>query len=160
MASSLEELCSSVVVVSICTIPDVKKLIFDRAFKPLHFFPEFEDWKHLFQERILTENCISLPPGLLKIIPKYLITFVGIQMLKWGQFMELKFGLTLEYIQNFLRSSFFTPKGKINEIMAAIELVKDSGLSVFVRYKISCYYYLTDFIPVLRQKCYDNELKY
>ncbi|KAL7636519.1 UNVERIFIED_CONTAM: hypothetical protein RMT77_013294 [Armadillidium vulgare] len=143
MVSSLQNLCFVTLVVDTCNDPDVKEEIY--AESTSSFYNRFKNTVQLFAIPKLK----YLPPRLFRQVPTYLFPLICCKMVNWANFMESKFGLSLKFCQDFIRTSHFTTLGNIDEKAAAKDLVNDLSLNLVLRFKIACYYYMEDSIIIL-----------
>ncbi|KAL7637995.1 UNVERIFIED_CONTAM: hypothetical protein RMT77_011608 [Armadillidium vulgare] len=151
MMCSLKNLCGRPSVIKISDHPHVKKQIFAS-------YSEYSDWSDKLQSEassLLQDYC--LPEG---IIPWDFLPFIGIEMLKWAEYLKVQFNLPVKFSQDFIKSSYFTSRGLLDEEKAARELVNEPSLSVLLQYKISCYYFFPDIARRLwRQIHNESEFK-
>ncbi|KAL7632606.1 UNVERIFIED_CONTAM: hypothetical protein RMT77_017109 [Armadillidium vulgare] len=156
--NSLQNICEVKIAVMIANHKDIKKKIFTT-----NFFDLSEDVFIIFKEWRMDLNCIinrilkKFPSDVENRISKFLVIYVVIHMWKWAKYQHLHFRLPLKFIKNFIKVSFFTSKGCVNEELAARELLKKSRMGLFMKYKIACHYYLEDIIPVLWQQVRHQE---
>ncbi|KAL7636521.1 UNVERIFIED_CONTAM: hypothetical protein RMT77_013296 [Armadillidium vulgare] len=156
MVFSLQNICSNIIAVDICNDPDVKKQIFCYSLYPESPLSLNEKWKTALQIAV-NKKLNEFQPGLLPLVPTCLFSLIGFKMVKWAYFMKSKFGLSLEFSQDFIRTSHFTTQGNVDEKAAAKDLVHYLGLNLVLRYKIACYYYLEDSILILWPQLPDME---
>lgn len=155
MVTSFQEICGVKVAIWISNFPEVKNQIFSASLNSLKHSSEYKTWIFALQKET-SELLKNIPPGLVGCIPQYLVPLIGFQMLKWSKFHESHFNLTPKFCSEFIRGSYFTSKGTIDVEKTAKDLVKGSSLSPFLRYKIACYYFLSDIIPVLWRQFHDG----
>ncbi|KAL7634543.1 UNVERIFIED_CONTAM: hypothetical protein RMT77_014920 [Armadillidium vulgare] len=148
MVPSLQKLCGVKIAIVICNNPDVKNQIFFSWKFPQKSSSKYSRWRSALL-RSVTKGLKDYPLRFVGIIPFYLIPLIGLEMLKWAQFLESHFGLTKKFCCEFIQSSFFTPRGTIDEAKVARDLVKDKSLSLFLRYKLACYYFLSEDLQIL-----------
>ncbi|KAL7637990.1 UNVERIFIED_CONTAM: hypothetical protein RMT77_011603 [Armadillidium vulgare] len=136
MMCSLKNLCGRPSVIKISDHPHVKNQIFSS-------YSEYSDWSDKLQSEassLLQDYC--LPEG---IIPWDFLPFIGIEMLKWAEYLKVQFNLPVKFSEDFIKSSYFTSRGLLDEEKAARELVNEPSLSVLLQYKISCYYFFSRY---------------
>ncbi|KAL7634545.1 UNVERIFIED_CONTAM: hypothetical protein RMT77_014922 [Armadillidium vulgare] len=148
MAPSLQKICGVKIAIVISNNPDIKNRIFFSWKFPQKSFSKYSRWRSALL-RSVTKGLKDYPLRFVGIIPFYLIPLIGVEMLKWAQFLESHFGLTKKFCCEFIQSSFFTPRGTIDEAKVARDLVKDKSLSLFLRYKLACYYFLSEDLQIL-----------
>ncbi|KAL7639625.1 UNVERIFIED_CONTAM: hypothetical protein RMT77_010126 [Armadillidium vulgare] len=157
MAESLQTICGIPVLVELSNHPAVKVHIFSTSATVLYdsAIARYQ-WNGHLQE-VLSEVLKNFNALLKLIFPKDQIKFVGIEMLKWEDNVQEHFGIPTKFSQNFMKSSLFTSKGFIDEEKAARELINEPTISVFLKYKISCHYFLEDDILNLYEDLRNNE---
>ncbi|KAB7502537.1 hypothetical protein Anas_11455 [Armadillidium nasatum] len=148
MVPSLQKLCGVKIAIVISNNSDVKNQIFFSWKFPQKSFSKYSRWRSALL-RSVTKGLKDYPQRFVGIIPFYLVPLIGLGMLKWSQFLESYFGLTKKFCCEFIQSSFFTPRGTIDEAKVARDLVKDTNLSLFLRYKLACYYFLLEDLRIL-----------
>ncbi|KAL7632607.1 UNVERIFIED_CONTAM: hypothetical protein RMT77_017110 [Armadillidium vulgare] len=158
--NSLQNICEPKVAVVIANHKDIRnKILFSDFSVSNDDFRSFISFKELklildpFINRILRK----FPPALVKRISKFLVVYVAIQMWKWAKYQHSHFHLPIIFINHFIKASFFTSKGCINEELAARELIREPCMGLFIKYKIACHYYLEDIVPVLWQQVRHQE---
>ncbi|KAL7630026.1 UNVERIFIED_CONTAM: hypothetical protein RMT77_019851 [Armadillidium vulgare] len=152
MTHSLGNIVSVPTLLAIADLPEIKRQIFSTTRSIL------EDntlvqwiWNETLKD-LTYKNLEYNFPLMESNIPKVEIKFVGIEMLKWAENLQTHFDIPLKFSQEFIKSSFFTSKGFIDEEKGAREIIKEPTLSVFLKYKISCHYFLKDDILNLYQE--------
>ncbi|KAL7634376.1 UNVERIFIED_CONTAM: hypothetical protein RMT77_014753 [Armadillidium vulgare] len=157
MMSSLENLCRIPTVVVISNHPDIKEQIFTYSLKSLNSPTEYDDWSGALQSELSTLlNGHSIPEG----IPWDSLPFIGIEMLKWAEYLHANFDMPIKFTKDFIKSSYFTSRGLLDEEKAARELINEPSLRVFLQYKIACYYFFQDIAKRLWRKFHkESEFK-
>ncbi|KAL7630912.1 UNVERIFIED_CONTAM: hypothetical protein RMT77_018801 [Armadillidium vulgare] len=150
MVSRLEDLCGIQMAIELANKLEVKKEILRFPNLDLHYNLHHYRNKLWFEKMkkvlYVLEN---LPVGLREKIPIPVIIFCLIQSIDWAKFYKKEFDLPFDYICSFLRSSYFTSKGILDEEKAAREILKDTELSPSLKFCIACHYCFADVIPVL-----------
>ncbi|KAL7635005.1 UNVERIFIED_CONTAM: hypothetical protein RMT77_013990 [Armadillidium vulgare] len=151
MVSRLEDLCGIQFAIELANELEFKKenlrlpdLDFDRSL----WYDGNEPWFENMEMKVL-EALEKLPFGLREKIPISVVIFCLTQSIEWAKFHNEEFDLPFDYSCSFLRSSFFTSKGILNEEKAAREIIKDNELSPSLKFCIACHYCLSDVIPDL-----------
>ncbi|KAL7633519.1 UNVERIFIED_CONTAM: hypothetical protein RMT77_016052 [Armadillidium vulgare] len=151
MAASLQDLCGVQVAIVLANHPDLKKEIFNGKAEN-YDFTKYESTLVEYDKSVqdkLKKILEDIPYRLRQIIPLNLIPLIGIKMIEWAKYHKKEFGFSFGFSKNFLKSSLFTTKGTIDKEKAARILVRKSGLSLYLRYKIACSYFLIDVVPSL-----------
>ncbi|KAL7630260.1 UNVERIFIED_CONTAM: hypothetical protein RMT77_019596 [Armadillidium vulgare] len=151
MVSRLEELCRIQFAIELATKLEFKKEILRLPDLDLYrslLNDECEPWFGDMEKKVLDE-LEKLPSGLREKIPIPVVIFCLTQSIEWAKFHHEEFGFPFDYSCSFLRSSFFTSKGILDEEKAAREILKDTELSPSLKFCIACHYCLSDVIPAL-----------
>ncbi|KAL7634647.1 UNVERIFIED_CONTAM: hypothetical protein RMT77_015024 [Armadillidium vulgare] len=151
MVSRLENLCGIQMAIDLASELEVKKEILrlpDFDLDDSLWYERGKPWFENMEKKVL-DVLGKLPFGLREKIPIPVVFFCLTQSIRWANFHEEEFGLPFDYSCSFLRSSFFTSKGILNEEKAAREILKDTELSPSLKFCIACHYCLPDVIPVL-----------
>ncbi|KAL7634528.1 UNVERIFIED_CONTAM: hypothetical protein RMT77_014905 [Armadillidium vulgare] len=151
MASRLEYLCGIQMAIELSNKLEFKIQILRLPDLDLYrslWYCGSERWFENTEKKVL-DVLKELPFGLREKIPTSVVIFCLSQSMEWAKFLYEEFDLPLDYSCSFLKSSFFTSKGILNEEKAAREILKDTELSPSLKFCIACYYCLSDVIPVL-----------
>ncbi|KAL7642966.1 UNVERIFIED_CONTAM: hypothetical protein RMT77_006255 [Armadillidium vulgare] len=151
MVSRLEDLCGIQVAIELANKLEFKKEILRLPNLDLYYSLHHYGNKPWFEntEKKALDALEKLPSGLREKIPIPVVIFCLIQSIEWAKFYKEEFDLPFDYSCSFLRSSFYTSKGILNEEKAAREILKDIELSPSLKFCIACHYCLSDVIPVL-----------
>ncbi|KAL7631819.1 UNVERIFIED_CONTAM: hypothetical protein RMT77_017882 [Armadillidium vulgare] len=149
MVSRLENLCGIQMAIELANELEFKKEIL-RLPKGICslWYNGSRPWFRNMEKKVL-DALEKLPFGLREKIPIPVVNFCLFQSIEWAKFHNEEFDLPFDYSFSFLRSSFFTSKGILNEEKAAREILKDTELSPSLKFSIACHYCLSDVIPVL-----------
>lgn len=151
MVPSLQELCEVGAALSLISNPAIKEVIYATS-EHLDFsintmnIKERNCWHDKFLNEIskLTKG----GPRLLRNNPIHLVPLISVDILKWARFHNETFHLSFEYIKDFINNSLFTKEGTIDREKAARALFEDGSLKPSTRFKIICFYSLTDIIMI------------
>ncbi|KAL7630520.1 UNVERIFIED_CONTAM: hypothetical protein RMT77_019291 [Armadillidium vulgare] len=151
MVSRLEDLCGIQMAIEFANELEFKKEILripDLDLDCLWYDDDSELWFEDMEKKVL-DALEKLPFGLRGKIPIPVVIFCLTQSIEWAKFYKKEFDLSLDYSCSFLRSSYFTSKGILDEEKAAREILKDTELSPYLKFSIACQYCLSDVIPAL-----------
>ncbi|KAL7631673.1 UNVERIFIED_CONTAM: hypothetical protein RMT77_018021 [Armadillidium vulgare] len=160
MVCRLEELCRIQIAIEIANKLEFKSEILRLPSLDLYrsfWYNGNEPWFENMEKKVL-DSLKKLPFGLREKIPIPVAIFCLSQSIEWAKFHNEEFDLPFDYSCSFLRSSFFTSKGILDEEKAAREIIKDIELSPSLKFCIACYYCLSDVIPVLWEQLPEHKI--
>ncbi|KAL7634558.1 UNVERIFIED_CONTAM: hypothetical protein RMT77_014935 [Armadillidium vulgare] len=152
----LEEICARKYSIFLCNGSNLRRTISNCSELQFKTWERFIEWEQRVHEHviIILNNFSQLHRS--KFCNKF-INLIGIQMMKWTKFHKDKFGLSVCYLKSFLKLGHFLDNGVIDREIAARDLVQDVNLSISVRFKIACFYFLPDKIVQLWKKLSNYE---
>ncbi|KAL7635274.1 UNVERIFIED_CONTAM: hypothetical protein RMT77_014295 [Armadillidium vulgare] len=152
MVPSLKNLCRVPGLVEILNHPHIKKEIFNLPISKYNYEERDDALQRVVFEMLKDYNFV-----IKENIPRHFILFIGFEMTKWAEYLKECFNLSFKFSEHFIKSSFFTSEGLLDEEKAARELLKEQSFNLFLKYKIACQYFLDDIIPGLWQQLKNNE---